>query len=149
MSDYPYKFDAKIDENFVHLPKAISARIDFSDSKRVRIDAEIACIRSEASLLPTRGKGCWMVSMKLQKLIDVAVGDQVSIAFEVANQDAITVPMELQYAFEANRAAREGWESWTAGERRGFCDRVGSTKIVETRQRRIDEVIKTLIEYTR
>ena len=155
MSDYPYSFDAKIvtyefgkmKSSVVYVPETITSRLTFGKSKRLRIDGEIAGIRIEAALLPTRGKWLLMVSTKLQKLIGVTVGDTVPIAFEVADQDAITVPTELQYALEANDAAREVWDSWTAGKRRSFCYRVGNAKMVETRERRVEEVIDTLMEH--
>ncbi len=87
-----------------------------------------------------------MVSKKLQKLCGVSLGDRVAVSFDIANQDAITVPCELQFALEANDAAREVWESWTAGKRRGFCYRVDSAKMPETRERRVEEVIDLLME---
>ena len=154
MSDYPYNFDAeivtyefgKMNMSVVYVPEAVTSQLTFGKSKRLRIDGEIAGFRVEAALLPTRGKWCLMVSKKLQKLIGVTVGDQVSVEFEVADQDAITVPMELQYTLEANDAAREVWDSWTAGKRRGFCYRVDSAKMVETRERRVEEVLKRLKE---
>ncbi|QDT05103.1 hypothetical protein K227x_35010 [Rubripirellula lacrimiformis] len=90
-----------------------------------------------------------MVSKKLQKLCGVSMGDRVSVSFDIAVQDAITVPMELRYALEANDAAREVWDSWTAGKRRGFCYRVDSAKMVETRERRVEEVIDTLMEQSK
>ncbi|TWT50999.1 hypothetical protein Pla22_37750 [Rubripirellula amarantea] len=155
MSDYPYHFDAeivtyefgKMKNSVVYVPETITSRLTFGKSKRLRIDGEIAGIRIEAALLPTRGKWLLMVSKKLQKLIGVTVGDTVPIAFEVADQDAITVPTELQYALEANDAAREVWDSWTAGKRRSFCYRVCNAKMIETRERRVEEVIDTLMEH--
>lgn len=154
MSDYPYNFDAKIvayefgkmNSSVVYVPTAITSQLTFGKSKRLRIDGEISGIRVEAALLPTRGKWLLMVSKKLQKVIGVTVGDTVSIAFEVADQDAITVPTELQYALEANDAAREVWDSWTVGKRRSFCYRVGNAKMPETRERRVEEVLERLRE---
>ena len=87
-----------------------------------------------------------MVSKKLQKLCGVTLGDRVSVSFDIADINAITVPMELQYALEANDAAREVWDSWTAGKRRGFCHRVDSVKMIETRERRVEEVLERLKE---
>lgn len=154
MSDYPYNFDGKIVKygfgkvqfSVVYVPKAILSQLDFAKSKRLRVDGEIEGIRIEAALMPTKGKWYLMVSKKLQKLCGVSLGDRVSVSFDIAVQDAITVPVELQYALEANDAAREVWDSWTAGKRRGFCYRVDSAKMVETRERRVEEVIDTLME---
>jgi hypothetical protein len=154
MSDYPYNFDAKVVKydfgkmyySVVYVPKEILSQLDFSKSKRLRIDGEIEGIRIEAALMPTKGKWYLMVSKKLQKLCGVSLGDRVSVSFDIADKDAITVPMELQYALEANDAARKVWDSWTAGKRRGFCHRVDSAKMVETHERRVEEVLERLKE---
>jgi hypothetical protein len=154
MSDYAYNFEAKVVKygygkvsfSVAYVPKAITSQLDFGKSKRLRIDGEIEGIRIEAALMPTKGKWFLMVSKKLQSLCGVSIGDRVSVAFDVADQDAITVPTELQYALEANDAAREVWNNWTPGKRRGLCYRVESAKMPETRERRVEEVIDLLME---
>ncbi|QEG40805.1 YdeI/OmpD-associated family protein [Roseimaritima ulvae] len=154
MSDYPYNFDAEIVKydfgkmyySVVYAPKDVISQIDFTKSKRLRIDGEINGVRIEAALMPTKGKWYIMVSKKLQKFLGRTLGDTVSVRFDIANQDAITVPMELQFALEANDAARAVWDSWTPGKRRGFCHRVDSAKMPETRERRVEEVLERLNE---
>jgi hypothetical protein len=156
VSDYRYNFEAKIVKydfgnvffSIVYVPKKITSQLDFRRSKRLRIDGEIQGIRIEAALMPTKGKWYMMVSKKLQKQCGVSIGDSVSVSFDIANQDAITVPTELQFALEANDAAREVWERWTSGKRRGFCYRIASAKLPETRERRVEEVINLLLEFT-
>ena len=69
--------------------------------------------------MPTKGKSFLVVSKKLQKLCGVSLGDFVSVSFDIADKNAITVPIELQYALEANDAAREVWDSlgrWQASQ---------------------------------
>ena len=154
MSDYLYNFEAKIVKydfgkmfySVVYVPTEIVSQLDFRKSKRLRIDGEIEGIRIEAALMPTKGKWYVMVSKKLQKLCGVTLGDRVSVSFDIANQDAITVPSELQFALEGNDIAREVWDKWTAGKRRGFCYRVDAAKMPETRERRVEEVIGLLME---
>jgi len=153
MSDYPYNFNAKIVKfdfgkafySVVYAPRSVVSQIDFAKSKRLRIDGEINGIRIEAALMPAKGKWYIMVSKKLQKLLGLSVGDTVSVSFDIADQDAITIPTELQYALEANDAARDVWNSWTAGKRRGYCYRVDSAKLPETRECRVEEVIELLM----
>ena len=154
MSDYPYNFNAKIVKfdfgkafySVVYAPRSVVSQIDFAKSKRLRIDGEINGIRIEAALMPAKGKWYIMVSKKLQKLLGLSVGDTVSVSFDIADQDAITVPLELQFALAANDMAREVWDSWTPGKRRGYCYRVDSAKMSETRERRVEEVIEMLLE---
>lgn len=79
MSDYPYNFDAKIVKydfgkmyySVVYVPKEILSQLDFSESKRLRIDGEIEGIRIEAALMPTKGK--W-VSDGLEEAAEVVRG---------------------------------------------------------------------------
>ncbi|MBB3205229.1 hypothetical protein FHS27_001029 [Rhodopirellula rubra] len=153
MSDYPYNFDAKIVKyglskivfSVVYVPKDVVSQLDFSESKRLRIDGEIEGIRIEGALMPTKGRWYLMVSKKLQKLCGVTMGDRVRVSFDIAHQDAITVPNELQFALEANDDAMNAWNQSTAGKRRGLCYRVASAKKVETRERRVEETIDFLL----
>lgn len=96
--------------------------------------------------MPAQGKWYLMVSEKLQKTCGVSMGDHVSVSFDIADQDAVTLPIELQDALEANDTAREAWNGWTAGKRRGWCHRVDSARMPETRERRVEEVIDLLME---
>ncbi len=154
MSDYPYNFVAKIVKydfgtmfySVVYIPKQVASQLEFGKSKRLRIDGEVQGIRIEGALMPTKGRWYLMVSKKLQKLCGVSIGDHVSVSFDIANQDSVTVPRELHSALVANDSAREVWESWTAGKRRGFCHRVDSAKMPETRERRVEEVLDLLME---
>lgn len=154
MFEYPYNFEAKIVKydfgtmfySVVYVPSRITSQLKFPKSKRLRIDGEIQGIRIEAALMPTKGRWYVMVSKKLQKLCGVVTGDRVSVSFRIANQEAITVPLELQFALQANEAALKVWESWTAGKRRGYCHRVATAKMSETKERRIFELMDLLIE---
>lgn len=145
MSDYTFNFTAKIEENLVCVPKGIIAKLDFSNSKRLRIDGEVNGIRIECALMPTRGKWYFMVSKKLQKLCGATSGDTVTVCFDIADQDFVDVPTELQYALEANDSAMEVWQKWTAGKRRSAVHKVAAAKMPETRERRVEEVIGMLL----
>jgi export-related chaperone CsaA len=141
MSDYSYNFDVKITDTLVYLPKHIVSQLDFSKSKRLRIDGEINGIRIECGLMPDKGKWCFMVSKKLQKQCGISPGDTARVSFDIADSEVVIVPRELQFALESNDAAITVWEQWTAGKRRAQCLRVSSVKMTETRERRVEEVI--------
>ncbi|TWU08154.1 tRNA-binding protein [Stieleria varia] len=141
MSDYPYNFRVKISDTLVYLPKDIAAQLDFSKSKRLRIDGEINGVPMECGLMPDKGKWCFMVSKKLQKQCGISPGDMASVSFDVADSESVAVPTELQFALEANESAMSIWETWTAGKRRAQCLKVSAVKKVETRERRVEEVI--------
>lgn len=153
MSDYQHHFEAKIVKrdfgkmyySVVYVPKEVVSRIDFTTSKRQRIDGEINGFRIEAALIPAKGTWHIMISKKLQKTLGVSLGDTAVVCFDIADQNAVTIPHELQFALEANDVAREAWEALTAGKRRGFCHRVNSAKMPETRERRVAETISRLM----
>lgn len=153
MSDYQHHFEAKLVKrdfgemyySVVYVPKTVVSRIDFTKSKRQRIDGEINGHRIEAALIPAKGRWHLMISKKLQKILGVSLGDTVSVYFDIVDQDTLTIPQELQFALEANDVAREAWDALTAGKRRGFCHRVQSAKMPETRERRVEEIIHRII----
>ncbi|MBB3208610.1 export-related chaperone CsaA [Rhodopirellula rubra] len=145
MSDYPFHFNAEIEENLVRVPPQIIAKIDFTKSKRLRIEGEVNGIRIECALMPIKGKWYFMVSKKLQKLCGASPGDTVSVSFDIADQDFVDVPKELQFALEANEAAMDAWQQWTTGKRRSVVHRIATAKMAETRERRVDEVIGMLL----
>lgn len=145
MSDYPYNFSAEIDGNLVCIPQNIVAKIDFSKSKRLRVDGEVNGIRIECALMPISGQWFLMVSKKLQTLCGAIPGEKVRIRFDIANQDNVDVPTELQFALEANDQAMKVWQDWTAGKRRSVVHGVASAKMAETRERRVEEVIGMLL----
>ena len=155
MSEYSFNFDAEIVKHdfgktfysVVYAPENVLSQIDFSKSKRLRVDGEINGIRVEAALMPSRGKWYIMVSKKLQKDLGMSIGDRVAVSFDIADQEAITVPSELQFALDADDTARKVWDGWTSGKRRGYCHRVGSAKMPATRERRVDEVIEILLKH--
>ncbi|MDA8744412.1 tRNA-binding protein [Rubripirellula amarantea] len=145
MSEYPYNFEVKIDSTLVYLPKHIVSKIDFSKSKRLRIDGEINGIRIECGLMPDKGKWSFLVSKKLQKLCGISPGDTASISFDIADSESVVVPVELQHSLDANNSAMSVWQQWTAGKRRAYCLRIDSAKRPETREKRVDEVIAILL----
>lgn len=145
MSDYPFNFEVEITATLVYLPAQIVSQLDFGTSKRLRIDGEINGVRFECGLMPDKGRWCFMVSKKLQKLCGISPGDTASVSFSVTDSETVVVPPELQFALEANEAAMEVWQSWTAGKRRAQSLPVASAKLPATRERRVEEVIALLI----
>jgi hypothetical protein len=154
MTEHPYNFNAKIVKydfgtmfySIVYVPKNIVSQLEFGKSKRLRIDGEINGIRIDGALMPAKGKWYLMVSKKLQRLCGLSIGDLASVSFDIADQESVTVPMELQFALEVNETAMAVWKKWTAGKRRGYCYRVASAKLPKTRERRVEELISVLLE---
>lgn len=153
VDEYEYQFEGKLEPlgmgkmEFagVYVPERITSKLTFGRSKRLRVDGEIEGVRFELALMPQRGRWYLLISKKLQKLTRLCVGDAAHIVFDVADQDAIDVPRELQFALEANESAKSVWDRWTTGKRRGWCYRIHSAKRTETRERRVDELIELLL----
>ena len=154
MSEYDYQFSGKLVHygmsalvfTVVFIPRKITSQLEFGRHKRLRVDGEINGVRFELAIVPSKGKWYLLISERLQKLCGLSLGDTADIQFDVADQDAVHVPEELQFALEANEQALKAWDGWTPGKRHGFCYRVDSAKRAETRERRVEEVINALLE---
>ncbi|MEM9646764.1 MAG: YdeI/OmpD-associated family protein [Planctomycetota bacterium] len=154
MNEYAFRFSAPLVKTntgkpsltVAYVPDSTVERLEFGPSKRLRIDGEINGIRFEGALMPSRGRWFLMVSKQLQKQCGLGPGEKIEVSFDVADQDAVTVPVELQHALEANDKAMEVWTGWTAGKRRGHCHQIAKAKTVGTRERRVHELIDYLRE---
>lgn len=153
MQEFEYHFEATLSAydfgtmayTVVYLPKSVLSKLDFSRSKRLRIHGEISGVPIEAAIMPSKGTWYIMVSKKLQKKCRLSLGDRALVSFNIADPESITIPRELRFALEANATAMQSWDSLTAGKRRGFCYRVDSAKRMETRQRRVADIIEMLV----
>ena len=94
---------------------------------------------------PAKDKWYVLLLKRILKKLHLSVGDEVYIVFEIADQEAVDVPPELRQALEINRKACDIWKSLTAGKRRSFAFRVSSGKLIQTRERRVDEVLHAIL----
>jgi uncharacterized protein YdeI (YjbR/CyaY-like superfamily) len=58
-----------------------------------------------------------------------------------AHVDTLTIPPELQRAFDANPAAKKNWSSYTASAQRSFLHIINNAKRPETREKGVRRVI--------
>lgn len=157
MSDYPFRFEAKVKllqfENFslsvAVLPKKLESKLPLKQLPRLRITGEINGIRFEGALQPTKQGWYLMVSRRLLKICGSAVGEKVTVDFDIADQDAVEIPDELRFALDADDEAASRWNALTPGKRRGFAYRIASAKRPETRERRVEEMIQLLMSTDR
>lgn len=154
MIDYPFDFATRIkvhafgrvDYTVAYLPPSLIAKLPLKKYPRLRIEGEVNGDRFGGALHPVRGKWYVLLPKRRLKKLRLAVGDEVYIAFEIADQDAVEVPPELRRALDANQKADKVWKTLTAGKRRSFAFRVSSAKQIETRERRVDEVIQAILD---
>jgi len=100
----------------------------------------------DGAFQPGHGKTYLIVSKKVLKEIGVALGDLVTVQFTVADQDAVSVPDELQAKLEKDKVALKAWKSLTPGKQRALCHGVSSAKTKPTIEKRISAVISALKE---
>lgn len=153
---FTYTFKAKVIEQkdaagkytfaFVKVPGKTQRELPLDLYPRLRVCGEVNGHPFEAALQPSGGRWNLMLSRRRLKEFQLAVGDNVSVGFEIADQDAVAVPDELQQALDEDSTATEIWESLTSGKRRGFAYRVSSAKQQTTRERRVIEVLQSLDE---
>lgn len=110
----------------------------------VKLGKKVKLTFANVDFMPAKGKWFMMVSKKYLRLCGLSVGDVASIGFDIADQDAVTLPDELRFALDADDEATAAWVKLTAGKRRGFAYRVASAKMPETRERRVDEIMELL-----
>ena len=147
---FDYEFDATIAYHdvgsdryrytVVYLPAELIAVLPLDDHPRLRIAGEVNDHPFEASLTPVRGDWYILFSKKALTAIGAWVGDEVSVRFSVADQDAVDVPDALQIALESDARMRALWDALTPGKRRALSYRVASAKTPATQTRRIAEV---------
>lgn len=152
MSYYPYEFRetvvahdfGKFAYTVVYLPDELVGELPLKKFPRLRINAEVNEFELEAALQPTAGRWFLLLSKRVLKACDAALGDSVRVRFCIADQDAVNVPEELQQALNGDANATSKWEALTPGKQRSFAYRVASAKRLETRLKRVNEVFEML-----
>ena len=86
------------------------------------------------------------MSKAILKEIGVELGDQVMVQFTVADQNAVSVPSELEAALKQDKVALKIWNSLTPGKQRALGHGVGSAKTKPTIEKRVKAVILGLKE---
>ena len=153
MIEYPYDFATKVKNHafgrmtytVAYLPKSLIAELPLKQHPRLRVEGEVNGFRFGGALHPAKGKWYVLLPRRTLKKLRLSVGDEVYVAFEIADQEAVDVPTELRHALEVNEKASDIWQSLTAGKRRSFAFRVSSAKLIETRERRVDEVLQAIL----
>lgn len=155
MSELEFQFTAKVDEldfgrmayHVVYVPSKVLKLLPIEAHPRLRINGLVAGKPFHGAIQPAgRKKYYLMLSRKFCKAAKIQLGDRIDVVFGVADQDAVEVPRELEFALQANPRAMKIWEQITPGKKRGFAHRVASAKRAETRENRIEEVFELLFE---
>lgn len=153
MEFYPYEYLTEVTiRDFgkyhyvcVNLPPEIEEGLPFDQHPRLRVKGEMAGMDFEGAWQPQKDGPRWlMVPKHIQKATGLQIGDQIHLAFGVADQNAVTEPPELQDALQEAPEAREAWDALSPGKRRGMCYTVEKAKAPATKQKRIAEIFDQL-----
>ena len=128
----------------VYVPAEVIAALPLEEHPRLRISGEVNDHPLEAALTPAGGDWYILLSKKVLKAIDAWVGDEVSVRFRVADQDAVDVPAALQTALDGDGRIGTLWRALTPGKRRALAYRVASARTDATRTKRIAEVFEII-----
>jgi len=153
MIEYPFDFATKIkvhkfgrmNYTVAYLPKQLIVELPLKKYPRLRVEGEVNGYRFGGALHPAKGKWYVLLPKRTLKKLRLSIGDEVYIAFEIADQDAVDVPQALQHALAVNQTANSIWQTLTPGKQRSFAFRVSSAKRAETREHRIEEVLDAIL----
>ncbi len=152
---YPHQFTGSLrwrhmgktlNYSVVDLPPALAADLPF-DGPRLRIEGEIDGVPFEAALMPDGGGGHYLMTpSKMLKKLGKTVGDSVTVAFGIADPNAVPEPPELRAALDELPDLRMVWDGLTPGKRRGLVHGIATAKRPETRIKRVGALIDQLAD---
>ena len=155
MNKYDFQFESEVDiydfgrmaYTVIYAPKKLLRQLPLKQNPRLRIDGVVAGVPYQGAFQPAgQGKYYLILSRRFCKSAGLERGDVAVVGFNVADQNAVDVPSELEYALDANQRAREIWNSISAGKKRGLAYRVSSAQRAATKENRVEEVLETLLE---
>ena len=154
LAEYPFELFTKVKQHtsgrisyaVAYLTKELQKQLPLDKHPRLRIDGEVGGHRFNGALHPCRGKWHVLLPKKMMKKCGLKMGGDVLVLFRIADQNAVDVPNELKRALAANSNAKQAWDELTVGKKRGYAYRVASAKRMETREKRVDEVMDWVVD---
>ncbi len=151
---YRYSFKAAIESHdigsdqyrytVVYVPDDVLDKLPLKKHPRLRINGVVNDYEIEAALNPSRGLWYIMLSKRVLKAIGASGGEVVTVKFNVADQNAVKIPPELQDALAKHAAKKALWDELTPGKQRGWAHRINIAKTKPTKLKRIDELLDAL-----
>ena len=81
---------------------------------------------------------------KLLREAHAAVGDSVEVDFKVVDKEIVDVPFEVLEALNADAKFKAKWEKLTPGKKRSYIHPINQAKRPETKEKRLNELMKEL-----
>jgi hypothetical protein len=158
-SIYPYAFETEVERfgvgkdrkiwyNVLFLPSDLKLQLPFQKYPRLRVEGEIADVPVANAFIPAGdGRSYVIVSPKVLKDAQIAIGDRVEMRFQIADQDFVDIPEDLKVAVDRDPAVKKAWDSIPSGRKRMAVQHVISAKTAPTRARRMNEALDALLHF--
>jgi len=130
----------------VYLPEKIKENLPSKQYPRLSVNADILGYPIDGAFQPGHGNIYLIVSKAILKEIGVKLGDRVTVQFTEADQNAVSVPMELEAELKQDKVASKVWDSLAPGKQRAFCHSVATAKTKPTIEKRVRTVVLSLKE---
>lgn len=128
--------------SYVEFPHDVKAL--YGTRAAVRMKGTYNGIPMDRALLPNKsGYHLIIFSTEMRRKAKLKHGDPVRIEiWRNEKPDELVIPEELAETLDFFPEMKEAWDELTTGMRRGMCIWVGSGKTVETRAKRVAELLR-------
>jgi hypothetical protein len=148
----------------VYFPKDVLAKLPLDQYPRLRVNAIVDGRPCDGALMPDKAgsrqtehllnagykknERVWylQVPKNILRQINKQVGDTVTVAFEIADQDAVVLPAAIKKMLAEDEMLRSIWDRLTPSKRRSLVHPVLNAKTDSTREKRLLAFIDQLAE---
>jgi hypothetical protein len=114
--------------------------------KRVKVVVSVGAHTYRSSVAPYDGRYMISLSAENRAKAGVAAGDEVDVDIEVDEAPReVAVPADFAAALEAHPAARKAFDALSFSNKQRHVLAIEGAKTPQTRQRRIDKAVDTLL----
>ncbi|MEM7699453.1 MAG: YdeI/OmpD-associated family protein [Verrucomicrobiota bacterium] len=130
----------------VYFPDDLIDQLPFKRYPQLRIEGSIGGAPFQGACQSLKGRRYLILSKRLLKEADVGIGNRITVAFTIADQNAVDLPPELAAELTRRENLRKAWEKLTPGRRRGLVHPLASAKRRETREKRLLDLIDEVMD---
>jgi hypothetical protein len=147
----------------VYFPASVTDTLPLAEYPRLRIHAVVDGYHLDGALMPDRigskqtkhletpsntGQKIWylLLGKAVLKKLKKQLGEEVTVFFGIANQDAVDVPKMLKERLLEQPRLQEVWDGLTPGKKRGLVHPLNSAKSLATKQKRLEQLELLLFE---
>ncbi len=129
----------------LYLPAELERALTFGRGNKLRFVGELDGLPLQGAWQSAPGKGHYaMLSPRLLADAGRALGDEVTLAFNVVGDDVVVVPDDLAAALERQPLLAQKWNALTPGSRRGQLVPLDQARTPATREKRLAALLEAL-----